>query len=179
MNIVERAVDFAVKAHGNQLRKYTGEPYAVHLAAVARIVASVPHDENMLAAAWLHDVLEDTEASFEELKAVVGQDVASLVLWLTDYKTSAGNRATRKAYDRDRLASSPAAAKTIKLADLIDNTPSIVEHDKKFARVYLDEKALLLPALMGGDATLWARARETLEAGQWALVQEKLGEGRV
>ena len=49
-------------------------------------------------------------------------------------------------------------AKTIKLADLIDNTKSIVEHDPRFAKVYLEEKRLLLEVLKDGDETLWQQA---------------------
>lgn len=179
MNIVEQAVDFAVKAHGEQRRKYTGEIYSVHLAGVARIVASVPHDSEMLAAAWLHDVIEDTSVTPQQLRAEFPGRVVTIVLELTDCDGSVGNRTFRKAHDRARLASASAAAKTIKLADLIDNTSSIVEHDKIFARVYLDEKALLLPCLRGGDTTLWDRAYTTLQDAQHQLVQAVLGKGRV
>jgi (p)ppGpp synthase/HD superfamily hydrolase len=179
MNIVERAAGFAVKAHGEQKRKYTGEIYSVHLAGVARIVASVPHDPEMLAAAWLHDVVEDTSVTPQQLRTEFPSRVVAIVLELTDCDGSIGNRAFRKAHDRSRLASSSVAAKTIKLADLIDNTSSIVEHDKTFARVYLDEKALLLPCLKGGDATLWDRAYATLQDAQRQLVQAELGTGRV
>lgn len=61
------AYEFARVAHAavGQLRKYTNEPYIVHPLEVARIVKSVPHDSNMVMAAYLHDVLEDTKISFE------------------------------------------------------------------------------------------------------------------
>jgi hypothetical protein len=83
----------------------------------------------------------------------------SLLPALTDVSRSAdGNRKARKALDRAHTAKASPAAKTIKLADLIDNTKSIVEHDPEFARVYLAEKAALLEVLKEGDQVLWAMA---------------------
>jgi hypothetical protein len=73
-----------------------------------------------------------------------------------------GNRAARKAIDLAHTAKASPAAKTIKLADLIDNTRSIVERDPDFAKVYLQEKARLLEVLQEGDPTLMAMAREYL-----------------
>src|SRR5580765_8807774 len=81
-----RARVFATAAHAavGQVRKYTGEPYINHPAAVAEIVRAVPHSEAMLAAAWLHDVVEDTKVTYADIKAEFGEDVAVLVNWLTD-----------------------------------------------------------------------------------------------
>ena len=84
-----------------------------------------------------------------------GEDVATLVDWLTDVsRPSDGNRAARKAIDRARLACAPARAQTIKLADLIDNTASVVAHGKGFAPVYLREARELLGVLDRGDPSL-------------------------
>jgi (p)ppGpp synthase/HD superfamily hydrolase len=162
MTIVERARIFATAAHGAvaQLRKYTGEPYIVHPAEVVRIVGTVAHTDSMLAAAWLHDVVEDTGVTNEVIRAEFGVEVAELVGWLTDVsRPEQGNRAIRKAIDRAHSAMAPAAAQTIKLADLISNTRSIVAHDEKFAKTYLEEKRLLLEVMIKGDATLMAEAR--------------------
>lgn len=162
MNSLEfRAKDFATHHHAaiNHVRKYTGEPYISHPAGVVDLVRSVSHTSEMLAAAWLHDTVEDTAATFDEVERVFGFEVTALVEMLTDVsRPGQGNRAERKAIDRAHTAKASPAAKTIKLADLIDNTRSIVEHDEKFARVYLAEKALLLEVLREGDATLWRRA---------------------
>jgi hypothetical protein len=73
-----------------------------------------------------------------------------------------GNRAVRKAIDREHTARAPAGAQTVKLADLIANTRSIVKHDVAFARTYLAEKRLLLEVLTRGDAVLMAEARATV-----------------
>lgn len=167
MNNVERARVFATAAHAavGQKRKYTFEPYIVHPTEVASIVASVPHTNEMLAAAYLHDTVEDTGVSIVDIQVEFGNEVASLVGWLTDVsKPEDGNRAVRKAIDREHTAMAPAAAQTVKLADLISNSRNIMAHDPAFAKVYLEEKRMLLEVLTRGDATLMAEARRIVGA---------------
>ena len=167
MIMVDRARVFATAAHAavGQVRKYTFEPYIVHPAEVAGIVATVPHTNEMLAAAYLHDTVEDTGVSIVDIQKEFGNEVASLVGWLTDVsKPEQGNRAVRKAIDREHTAMAPAAAQTVKLADLIANSRSILAHDPAFARVYLEEKRMLLEVLTRGDATLMAEARRIVGA---------------
>jgi (p)ppGpp synthase/HD superfamily hydrolase len=165
----ERAKDFATRYHASidHRRKYTGEPYITHPAAVVELVRSVPHTEAMICAAWLHDTVEDTPCTLDEIERVFGFEVSALVEMLTDVsKPSDGNRAARKARDRIHTAASSPQAKTIKLADLIDNTRSIVERDPAFAKVYLAEKALLLEVLRDGDASLWAMAHAAMSPSE-------------
>jgi len=143
----------------NQRRKYTGEPYIMHPAAVAKIVKSVPHTQEMVAAAWLHDTVEDTEATLVDINHYFGPDVTMLVEMLTDVsRPDDGNRAARKAIDLEHTSLASPEAQTIKLADLIDNSRSIVERDPGFAKIYLAEKAKLLEVLTEGDSTLYAMA---------------------
>lgn len=159
----ERARLFTIAAHTavGQVRKYTNKPYWLHPKAVSSIVASVPHNDRMLCAAWLHDVVEDTKVPLSVIMAEFGVEVAHLVQWLTDVsRPEDGNRAVRKAIDRAHIARAPAEAKTIKLADLIDNSRNILERDPGFAKVYLEEKAKLLEVLTEGDATLWTQAND-------------------
>ncbi len=162
MDIVRKAQVYAMAAHAavGQRRKYTGEPYIVHPAEVAKIVAGVPGaTPNMVAAAWLHDVVEDTGCTYTDIHMGFGADIATLVGWLTDVsKPEDGNRAKRKAIDRAHTAEAPAEAQTIKLADLISNSRSIMSHDPEFAKVYLEEKRLLLEVLTKGDPGLHAEA---------------------
>jgi (p)ppGpp synthase/HD superfamily hydrolase len=175
--IEAKAAAFAAHWHGSidQRRKYTGEPYIAHPAAVAQLVKSVPHTPEMLAAAWLHDVVEDTPCSMEMIEAEFGAKVAALVGWLTDVsKPEDGNRATRKALDREHTAAAPAPAKTVKLADLIDNSRSILALDPDFAKVYIHEKERLLTVLTEGDATLHAMATQIVMQAQEARLQEAL-----
>ena len=167
-DIVARADAFAAKAHSaiNHKRKYTGDDYIVHPREVAAIVATVPHTPEMLAAALLHDTVEDTGVTIETIRAEFGAVVAGLVADLTDVSTpGGGNRAIRKGIDLAHTAGASPSAKTIKLADLLSNTASIVAHDPGFARVYLKEKAAMLEVMTDGDATLLARAKATLAAG--------------
>lgn len=160
-DLVRKARRYATEAHSriNHRRKYTSEPYDVHLKNVANIVASVTDDPEMIAAAWLHDIVEDTPASFLDLEQEFGPRVAELVGELTDVsRPSDGNRATRKSIDRAHLAGASARGKTIKLADLIDNCQDICRQDPEFARTFLTEMASLLEVLSGGDPRLYHRA---------------------
>ena len=158
-SLVDRALSFATLAHGDQRRKYTGEMYIVHPIEVMEIVKTVPHDDAMLAAALLHDVVEDTAVTLEEIRTSFGDDVASLVDDLTDVsKPEDGNRKTRKALDREQSAQTSATEQTIKLADLISNSRDILENDPHFAKVYLAEKELLLEVLTKGDKSLHEQA---------------------
>ena len=144
------------------MRKYTRQPYDAHLAAVAELVASVTDDPEMIAAAWLHDTVEDTPATFEDIEEEFGADVAAMVAELTDVsRPGDGNRAVRKELDRRHLARASARSQTVKLADLIHNCNDITEHDPRFGRVFLEEMAALLEVLRDGDATLYERARQT------------------
>lgn len=158
MSIIENARCFSIAAHEaiQQKRKYTGEPYFWHPMAVGSIVWGVYGDENMLAAAYLHDVVEDTGVTIETIQNLFGEDVATLVSGLTDIsKPSYGNRAERKRIDREHTAQQSSRCKTIKLADLIHNSQSILEHDRDFAKIYIKEKELLLSVLKDGDSKLW------------------------
>lgn len=167
---VARAYLFARNAHEGQLRKYTGQPYIVHPVEVMETVRSVGHTEDMLIAALLHDCVEDTECSFSDIEDVFGTEVALLVGWLTDVSLAGmGNRAKRKEIDRKHTSKAPAAAKTIKLADLISNSKSILEHDKDFAKVYIKEKDLLLEVLTEGDPILYAQAKDIVEKAKLEL----------
>jgi (p)ppGpp synthase/HD superfamily hydrolase len=160
-DIEKRALVFAKAAHESidQRRRYTNQPYIVHPIAVAEIVRSVPHSSDMIAAAYLHDTIEDCGTTREEIAAEFGDEVAELVYWLTDQsKPSDGNRRARKEIDRQHIAKAPAEAKTIKLADLIHNTVSIRELDPDFWRVYRHEKLRLLETLKEGSTELWLRA---------------------
>lgn len=163
--LIDRARAFATEAHQriDQRRKYTSQPYQVHLKAVAGLVASMTDDPEMVAAAWLHDTVEDTPATFGDIEAAFGHGVAALVSDLTDVsRPSDGNRSARKAIDRQHSAEASPRAQTIKVADLIDNCREITEHDPRFARVFLREAAALLEVLGEADHRLRQRACRVL-----------------
>lgn len=155
-NLMLHAMNFAYSVHANQKRKYTGEPYFAHLAEVVGIVSSFAFNmfyeietDHLLATAWLHDCMEDQGVTHQQLSYLFGDKVADGVRWLSDMET--GNRAERKAASRERLSRAPNWVQTIKCADLISNTKSIVQHDPKFAVTYLEEKRLLLDVLTQAD----------------------------
>ncbi|WHQ75402.1 HD domain-containing protein [Pantoea sp. Lij88] len=167
-SLEEQARRFATEAHASagQRRKYTDEPYIVHPAAVVELVRSVSHDEALLAAAWLHDTVEDTATTRGDIEAHFGARVASLVEMLTDSTPAAAkNRAARKLAHFRHTASASPEAQTIKLADIIDNTRAIVRFDPDFARVYLVEKQIQIELLKQGDAQLWQQASAIIESG--------------
>lgn len=162
-DIVVMARSFCIAAHAavGQVRKYTGEPYSTHpMEVVLIIVEHVPdYTDEMICAALLHDVVEDTQVPLTVVRAMFGPTVGDMVEQLTDVsKPEDGNRATRKAIDLQHTAKASPAAKTIKLADLISNSSSIAAHDPEFAKVYLAEKRALLQVLREGDPTLYQMA---------------------
>lgn len=129
------------------------------------MVEQYGYHDDIVAAAWLHDVVEDTHITVNDINDYFGHRVATLVGWVTDVsKPEDGNRKIRKAMDRDHLAEAPADAQTIKLCDLISNTPSIAENDPSFAKVYLKEKAELLAVMTKGDPELLKIATSHIES---------------
>lgn len=166
MSLEKRAHIFAKRAHASidQRRRYTDDPYIVHPVAVAAIVKTVRHTPAMVAAALLHDVVEDTPVTIEQIEAEFGIEVCTLVSWLTHVSTSAdGNRVARKNLDHAHLMQAPAEAQTIKYADIIDNAVSIRKHDPDFWRTYQREMRQLLVVMNRGDQALLARAQAAVE----------------
>jgi len=162
--MVQRAIWFATQAHAGQTRKYTGEPYVNHPVEVMQLVSTVTDDPEILAAAVLHDVVEDTPATIMNIKIGFNRRVAELVDDLTDVsKPEDGNRALRKELDRQHTAKASPDAQTVKLADLISNSLSIIEEDPNFAKVYMKEKALLLEVLTKGNPHLFSFAANIVE----------------
>lgn len=78
------AVNFAIEWHGNDFRKIRGEPYLGHLFGVASLVIEYGGTEDQAIAAFLHDLLEDTEITYNTLKEVFGEEVADMVMGCTD-----------------------------------------------------------------------------------------------
>jgi len=158
--MLERAIQFATQAHKGQFRKYTGEPYITHPLAVMEIVKGVPgHTPEMLVAAVLHDVVEDTDVSLMEIQEEFGDLVSDLVLHLTDISTPEdGNRLKRKRKDAEWYAQGSAQAQTIKVADFIDNTRDIAQNDPRFWEIYKMEKLYALDLLQEADTDLWHQA---------------------
>ena len=155
MSLIIDAAQYAAKKHAGQFRKYTNAPYIMHPCRVAGRVAI--HDfasEELIAAAYLHDVVEDCDVTIEEIRDQFGLHVARYVEELTNTSKLSGlNRSARKAADRQRLASVSTSAKIVKLIDRIDNLREIDWKDE-FAKTYSKESRLLVAVLASADSVL-------------------------
>ena len=77
--LIEKAKAFAYKYHEGQKRKGKDVPFTAHLEAAVKIVESLTDDEDIIVATWLHDVVEDTQATIEDIEAEFGSEVKKLV----------------------------------------------------------------------------------------------------
>lgn len=165
--MVVEAKMFATAAHAaiGQKRKYSGDDYIVHPQRVAAIVEKHGGTDEMIAAAWLHDTVEDTDVTPDLITKMFGVDVAGIVEGLTDVSLpSDGNRAKRKSIDRMHSASASTEAQFVKCADIIDNSWDIAENDLSFAKVYKSEVFLLLHAMTKVKHTeIWEQAMQSVE----------------
>lgn len=154
--------------HGEQKRKYTKEPYTRHLLAVADIILNMPvRVPGLVDIALCHDLYEDTDIDpsylFQELvnigyPATHVQFVHSGIVALTDQFTHENypdvNRKERKIREAERLGKIDPLYQTVKYADIIDNTSSIVKQDPGFAKVYMEEIRRVMDVMRGGNIVL-------------------------
>lgn len=197
--IVVKAMAFMINAHrnhalkpdpelGGQRRKYSKAHYEVHPIQVAKMVAlSIHNDPVTVAVALLHDVVEDTTTTgqhigeaFKEFGSEICQDIIAGVYECSDVSVLAdGNRAFRRNLDKEHAWLATPARKTVKLADIKSNLPSIVAHDPGFAVKWVSEKADVLPGLTEGDPKLFQdvkamidkfQARQPVKDPDWDLV---------
>ena len=149
--VVDMARAFCIAAHAGvgQKRKYTGEDYHHHPEEALQILLTYCEPcHAQQAAILLHDVVEDTSVTRQHIAQVFGQEIARLVWGVTDVsRKEDGNRVLRKRLDREHILRGCDKVLEMKLADLISNTRSIAQHDKKFAVVYLAEKISLLAGM--------------------------------
>jgi guanosine-3',5'-bis(diphosphate) 3'-pyrophosphohydrolase len=125
---VARAVAFAVRFHGDQ-RRPTGVPYVEHLLEALEVLVhgAGVSDPDVLCAAVLHDVVEDTSCGIDEVRAAFGDRVAEMVGWVTKPEPVAGGpdkKTAKEAYLR-RLAEAPEDAIVVKLADRVSNVQTL------------------------------------------------------
>ena len=126
--ILAHAYEFASHAHRDQRRRGNKEPYINHPLRVARTVAERKAGVEVIIAAVLHDVVEDTAVTIGEVVMLFGQPVGDLVQELTD-PPSIENlpRKVRKRLQAEKFASASAGARMVKMADQIDNLESLLE----------------------------------------------------
>jgi len=174
MNTVEQAEIFATAAHNaiGQSRAFTDGyvPYIIHPERVAQLVSEAQGSPQMRAAAWLHDVVEDTHITLGQIKWQFGDMVAEYVAGLTEDKESYSTKVERKRAVADGLKDMPIEIRTIKVADLIANMEDLVtNYDKikeeapEFPDRYLNQQRYLFASICKDiHPLLYARAHELL-----------------
>jgi len=184
----EKLLEFVKECHGDQVRKYTGEPYWTHVYEVG-LLADDWHVTLGLEIGFCHDLLEDTECGmatlFDKLESLSYRMsdirvICDCVRDLTDVYITEDypqlNRRQRKEKECMRLSDISPLAQSVKYADLIHNTKSIVKHDKGFAKVYLEEKENILRVMNGGCGELYSTCISILEAAKKELVTDAMNE---
>lgn len=172
--ILEKIKNFADNAHGDQVRRFSGKRYIVHPWSVMNLCKEYSSDISLLAAAILHDVLEDTPVSesdiynflIEQLSRSESHKAVNLVKELTDVFTRENcpqlNRKQRKIKEIERLSKISGDAQTVKYADLLDNCVDIASNDVDFAKVFLKESLALLLKINRGHPLLYRRTLKTI-----------------
>ena len=127
--LLDRAIIFAVKAHSGTERRGKGYPYIVHPLEAVEIVATMTADQELLAAAALHDTVEDTDVTVEQIREEFGNRVASLVADESDEMPAGVSEEdswhSRKQAAIDRLARASREAKMVALGDKLSNMRAI------------------------------------------------------
>jgi myo-inositol-1(or 4)-monophosphatase len=128
-DLLDRAIIFAVHAHHNTERRGKGFPYIVHPMEAVEIVASITPDQELLAAAALHDTIEDTDVTVEQLREAFGDRIANLVHAESDQFTEGVSEEDswhdRKQAAIDRLAAASHDAKIVAMGDKLSNMRAI------------------------------------------------------
>ena len=128
-SLLDKAIIFAVKAHAGTERRGKGFPYIVHPMEAVEIVATMTADQELLAAAALHDVVEDTDVTVEDIRAAFGDRIAELVAsesdTFEDGVSEEDSWHTRKKAAIERLARAPRDAKMVALGDKLSNMRAI------------------------------------------------------
>ncbi len=172
---------FADAAHGSQMRKYTPERYIVHPVRVMETCRKFGGGFEVLAAALLHDVLEDTPVTASQLKDFLltlseeqsAQTIVDLVVDLSDVFVKSAyptlNRRARKNRELERFVKAHPDAHTVKYADIWDNSLEMVEMDRQFAPRYLSESLEILRKADKGNPELRAIVMKAVEGSLRAL----------
>lgn len=149
MNIKEKAKIFATIAHEGQKRKSEPDkPMIIHPIAVAEILESYGYDDNVIAAGYLHDVVEDTKFTIEDIKNSFGEDIANLVYYASEPNKSLSWE-ERKKHTINEIKNMPLRNKLIVCADKINNIESLTK--------LLNEKGMAVFSSFkrGYDSQIW------------------------
>lgn len=157
--LIIRACKIASEAHRGQTRKYTGDPYVLHPMRVAgRVMLLISATPVEIAAAWLHDVLEDSKLTEKDLedRGMPGSVIRTVVALTNPSKSMPDGtpRATRKAVDFEHLAKQSTWVKKIKMIDRIDNLAEMSWQEKDWMAIYCQESRGLAEAIGDADEDL-------------------------
>ncbi|MGM9926297.1 MAG: HD domain-containing protein [Bacillus sp. (in: firmicutes)] len=119
----EAAIQLATEAHAGQVRKNTTEPYVEHPKRVAAILEEAGFREEVIIAAILHDIVEDTPVTIEQIRERFGDDVADIVAYHTEDKTLSWEE--RKEHTISVVETAPLEVKALIIADKLDNLQSL------------------------------------------------------
>ena len=147
--MIKKAKTLSEKAHENQKRKFDGSPYSVHPDSVAKIVLenkNSKHINELISSAYLHDVIEDTGVTFEQLLAEFGYMVASIVLEVTNEFTLI-KKYGKKYYMSNKVLTLTNYGLVVKLADRLDNVSDLYLADINFRKKYVDETKYIIQVL--------------------------------
>jgi len=128
-DVVTRAIEFAYGAHAGQVRpNLVKQPKIEHLEEVARMVLLFGGSEDEVVAAWLHDILEDTDVTKEEIVAIFGENIGKIVDGLTDKMVAkeSDDILERKQLQAQQIAMEGDSVKIVKMADQISNVLSVL-----------------------------------------------------
>lgn len=175
-NILEamekQAKEYATQKHSKQKRKFSGEPYVEHPKRVAELIRKYKSSKNkdeLISAALLHDTIEDTDTTEEDLKKLFGGLITSLVKELSSEKEQI-EKIGKDDYLSGKMLDMSSWALTIKLADRLDNVSDLLDSNEKFRDRYSKETKSILQKLEKGR-TLSDTQKKLVTA-----IKEKLAE---
>ena len=123
-SLLDRAIQFAVRAHAGTERRGKGFPYIIHPLEAVSIVATITPDQEILAAAALHDTVEDTDVTLEQICSEFGDRIASLVM-IESVVDDEGTWHERKQKAIDLIDNAPLDAKIVAMGDKLSNMRAI------------------------------------------------------
>lgn len=168
MKRLTKAMNFATKAHEGDKRKFSGDDYITHPLKVALMVSAYTDDENTVIAGVLHDVVEDTEYTFEDIENKFGYTVKELVVGLTKTYSGSDEYESKVVSEMLRFKEiNDGRVLLVKVADIFSNLSDYKKAPKSFLKKFVDGKKRLL-----GVIAVKSIVNSGLVADTYALIDE-------
>jgi (p)ppGpp synthase/HD superfamily hydrolase len=165
--LADKAKEFATSKHEGQFRKFSKDKYINHPAAVAKTVEDVGGTPEMIAAAWLHDVVEDCDVAITEIESEFGPKVAKLVGEVTNPPDI--KKIGKSKYIADKMNTMSSEALTIKLSDRLNNVSDFGIAHPEFVAKYAPETKFILDSLEAGGRPLNAAQKKLIDGIRGAI----------